>query len=218
MGHLPEILKLQMLSDPSHLTDVRYPLYIKSILPFGITSFQLRAPDIDDISLLGAGLRLKPVLARAGVPLFVNNRPDIAQTLGAEGVHLGSTDIPISAVKRHFPDLLVGATVHSEEEAFSAKSEGADFLSLGAIFPSSTKPSVEVMSISLATSIIRTIHHPCMLIGGITLENLYEIMPTGWIGVAVCAALHPKEATEDFGLLTARISKISNRLIRLLGN
>ena len=149
MDNLPGILKLQMLSDPSLAGDIRYPAYLESVLPCGVTSFQLRAPDMDDIRLFEAGLRIKPVLTAAGVPLFVNNRPDIAVALGAEGVHLGATDIPVSVVKRHFPDLLIGATVHSREEAFTARNDGADFISLGAMFSSSTKPCIEVMSIAM---------------------------------------------------------------------
>ena len=135
----------------------------------------------------------------SGVPVIVNDRVDIALALGAHGVHLGSEDMPVEDARRLAGDtLIIGATVNELESARRAHLAGADYLGVGAIFPSPTKPDRQPISLDILRSIRIEIDLPIVAIGGIDDKNAAVPLKNGADGVAVISALRqcldPKEA------------------------
>lgn len=150
----------------------------------GADVFQLRAPGMGPRELARWGRRVR---ARTSALLIVNDRPDVAEAIDADGVHLGATDPAIADARRAMrPDRIVGATTHSLSEARAAI--GADYLSVGPMYPSNTKPGLR----ALGFAYVRAVHRlglPVFAIGGITPERIPELRRAGVSRVAVCEAV-----------------------------
>ncbi len=138
-----------------------------------------------------------------GALFIVNDRVDIALAVGADGVHLGEEDLPLSHARRIAPTLLVGASCDTEEEARRLEALGADYLGVGTVFPTATKKDAgEPIGLERLRRIKEAVRIPVVAIGGITLENVEEVLATGVDGVAVVSAVvgasSPYEAARAF--------------------
>src|SRR5262249_39099946 len=126
---------------------------------------------------------------------IVNDRPDLALLARADGVHLGETDMPVSAVRRVLgPDPVIGLSAHSVEEAAEASSLAVDYIALGPIFESPTKPGASTgrvpLGLAAVTEVRRRVAQPLVAIGGITLERATEVRAAGADSVAVISDLY----------------------------
>jgi thiamine-phosphate pyrophosphorylase len=131
---------------------------------------------------------------------IVNDRPDVAVLAAADGVHVGTEDLPVGAARRIVgPDRIVGTSTHSLEQALAAAEAGADCIGCGPMFQSTTKPQEVIPGPVLCREVTRHVGLPVMAIGGITAENAAEVLAAGadWLAVsaAVCAAQDPEAAT-----------------------
>ncbi len=156
----------------------------------GVTLFQLREKGVTTREYLTLAYRARELTARRGVPLIINDRADIALACGADGVHLGGEDLPVSDARRILGEgKIIGATAKTVEAACLAQAEGADYLGCGAFFPSATKPDAIPMTPERYREILARVNIPTVAIGGITAENLSLPLSCGADGVALSGAL-----------------------------
>ena len=160
------------------------------VLAGGAQCVQLREKAKSDGQLLTLA-RQVCVLCHDGGALFImNDRPDLAVLADADGVHLGQDDLPVAQVRSLIrPGMIVGKSTHSLDEAKDALDEGADYIAVGSIFASATKPEVATSGTALLAAVRRLGERPIIAIGGITAENAAEAMAVGADGVAVCQAV-----------------------------
>ncbi|MDQ3156099.1 MAG: thiamine phosphate synthase [Actinomycetota bacterium] len=164
------------------------PAVIDEIVGMGVDAIQVRAKDLTDRELFDFTVTvIRTVGARAKV--IVNDRLDIALASGADGVHLGLTDLPVARARRLAPEgFLVGGTCRNVVDALRAKEDGADYVGVGPIYPSTTKTGLpDPIGLSTLGEIARLL--PVIAISGITLERIPQIMAAGAHGVAVIAAV-----------------------------
>ena len=162
---------------------------IAACLAAGVTILQVRGKDAS-ARVLRAAARAAVGLAHArGVPVLVNDRPDVARAAGADGVHLGQSDLPATVVRRLWPDLCVGVSVHDELELRAAQSAGADYLASGSLYPTGTKRDATPLDHAMFRSLAASAALPLVGIGGITAERAAEVAALGAAGVAVISGL-----------------------------
>ncbi|MFN3467718.1 MAG: thiamine phosphate synthase, partial [Candidatus Brocadiales bacterium] len=155
----------------------------------GADILQLREKDMSDGDFLRLALRLKELTAKMGRLFIVNDSPHIALDSGADGVHLGQEDMSIGEARKLLgKDFIIGLSAHSLEQARQAHQEGADYLGIGPIFSTQTKPEGHPIGTEILHG-VRDLSIPCFAIGGITLTNLGEIIGAGVGRVAVCSAI-----------------------------
>ena len=157
----------------------------------GATAIQLRDKTATGGTLLAIAHRLRAITAATAVPLIVNDRLDIALAAGADGVHLGPDDLPVSAARALAPPpFLIGYSTDDPREARRAAREGADYLGVGAVFGTHSKPGLADHAIGpdRVRAVLRASGLPCLGIGGITPANAPRVLATG-AGVAVLSAV-----------------------------
>ncbi len=143
---------------------------------------------------------LRQTARRAGISFAVNDRLDLALAVEADGLHLGQDDLPASVARRLLPpSMFLGVSTHSLEQARQAERDGADYVAVGSIFPTATKPEFQLVGLDLLRAVRQAIAAPLVAIGGITADNAEEAIRAGADGVAVisavCGAREPAEAT-----------------------
>jgi len=156
----------------------------------GVTIVQLREKDISSGEYLDLAVKVKSVTDRYGIPLIINDRVDIALAVDADGVHVGPEDLPVPVARRLLgPRKIIGASACSIEEALSLQARGADYLGVGAVYPSATKPGTEKVSLEDLRRIKSAVTIPVVAIGGIDPEKAPGVIRTGVDGVAVVSAI-----------------------------
>ena len=167
----------------------------------GADVIQWRDKSATSRSLLETARRLLAVTRPAGIPLIINDRVDVAHAAQADGVHLGQEDLPLQAARQILgPGRLIGQSTHSLEQATRAEQEGADYIGVGPIFATPTKPDYPQVGLSLIREVSSRVRVPCVCIGGIDADNASRVMEAGGQRVAVvravCAADDPEEAAK----------------------
>lgn len=177
------------LKPGEHLTEP-----VEELLKAGVTCVQLREKEADDRLFLREALELKELCSRYHVPLIINDRPDIAKEAGADGVHVGLSDMGIEKARALLGDgFIIGGSAHNVREALAAQEAGADYIGCGAVFGSRTKPDVTVLQAEELRAICRSVHIPVVAIGGIKRDNIGRLAGTGIDGAAVISALFAAE-------------------------
>jgi thiamine-phosphate pyrophosphorylase len=167
----------------------------------GADVIQLRDKPVADDELLAIAAELRELTDETGRIFIVNDRPDIAAIVGADGVHLGQHDLPIAEARRLLrPGAIVGRSTHTLEQAKAAVTEGADYIAVGPIFETATKDAGPIVGLELLREVARHVTLPIVAIGGITPENAKSAIDAGARTVAVCGAIcssdKPQAATE----------------------
>lgn len=156
----------------------------------GCTMVQLREKESSSLEFYEQALEVEQVTDRYEVPLIINDRVDIALAVQAAGVHIGQSDLPVPDVRRLIGmEMLLGVSVSSSEEAGQAMEDGADYLGVGAMFPTGTKTDANVVSMEELQRICRITNLPIVVIGGINLDNAGLFRPMGIDGLAVVSAI-----------------------------
>lgn len=168
----------------------------------GATVIQLRDKNKSGRELYKIGVKLKEITKKYKALFIVNDRLDIALAVGADGVHLGMNDLPISVARKIAGNnFIIGASVSSPEEAVLAEKEGADYISAQSIFETSSKEDIKVIGLEGLKAIVKVSSLPVIAIGGIDKDNVRNVMKTGVKGIAVISAVVSKEdvrsATEE---------------------
>ncbi len=187
----PQQLRLYAVTDRSWLKPGEtLAEVVETLLKAGVTCVQLREKEAEDAFILQEARELKALCHRYGVPFLVNDRPDLAQAVGADGVHVGQEDTGLTEARNLLgPNALLGGSAHTVEEALAAQAAGADYLGCGAVFGSGTKHNVSQMPLETLTAICQAVDIPVVAIGGVSLDNLPLLADTGIAGVAVISGL-----------------------------
>lgn len=156
----------------------------------GAGVIQLREKDISGKVFYETAVGVRAVTLRYGIPLIVNDRIDIAMAVGAEGVHVGQSDMPCRAVRKLVgPDMIIGVSASSVEEAIQAEKDGADYLGVGAMNPTGTKTDANLVTIDELKAIRKAVSIPIVIIGGINLDTIHYYKGLGIDGIAVVSAV-----------------------------
>lgn len=157
----------------------------------GATIVQLREKVLTTRQFVEVAERAREIARRAGVPLIINDRVDVALAVDADGVHVGPDDLPVALARRLLgPHKIVGASVGTIEEAVAAERDGADYLGVGSVFATASKADAgEPIGIAGLREIARAVHLPVVGIGGIDPSNASEVIAAGAAGVAVISAV-----------------------------
>ena len=159
----------------------------------GCTLVQFREKEIPALDFYMLALEIKKITDRYGIPLIINDRIDIAMAAGAGGVHIGQRDIPADIARKVIgKDMLLGVSVGSAVEAIDAVKAGADYLGVGAMFPTGTKQDAGFVSMEELGRIRKAVDIPIVVIGGISRENAMLFRPMGVDGLAVVSAVIAK--------------------------
>lgn len=163
---------------------------IEAALAGGVTLVQLREKALPEEAFLKEAIQVQTLCRRYGVPLLINDNVDIALQSGADGVHVGREDAPVAAIRKWMGrDFLIGATAKTVRQAQLAQEAGADYLGVGAVFPSPTKQSARRITGEQLRDICAAVSIPAVAIGGITRENLSQLRGSAVQGIAVVSAL-----------------------------
>lgn len=163
---------------------------VEQAIAGGCTLVQLREKDISSLDFYALASEMKKITDEYGIPLIINDRIDIAMAVGAAGVHIGQKDIPADIARKVIgKDMLLGVSVSSVAEAVNAVKAGADYLGVGAMFPTGTKPDAGFVSMEELGNIRRAVEIPIVVIGGISKENAMLFQPMGIDGLAVVSAV-----------------------------
>ena len=185
-----EMLALYAVTDGGRAGEP--PLYrqIEATLKGGATMIQLREKDLSARRFLEEASLICELCRRFGVPLIINDDLDVALKSGADGVHLGAEDLPVAEARRLAgPDFIIGATAKTEAQALAAQEAGADYLGVGAVFPSPTKTDAIRITPEKLKAICAAVSIPVAAIGGINENNIAQLSGSGAAGVAVISAL-----------------------------
>ena len=156
----------------------------------GCTMVQLREKEILSLDFYVLASEMKKITDRYGIPLIINDRIDIAMAVGAAGVHIGQKDIPADIARKVIgKEMLLGVSAVSAAEAVNAAKAGADYLGVGAMFPTGTKPDAGFVSMEELGRIRKAVDIPIVVIGGISKENAMLFQPMGIDGLAVVSAV-----------------------------
>jgi len=180
----------------------------------GADCIQLRTKDISDVTLFAVAVEFVKVCKSAGVLSIINDRADIAIAAGADGVHIGQDDLPIEQVRKlQATPLIVGKSTHSFEQLNSACGELPTYVSLGPVFSTVTKPAVEAVGLDYvrqATKQLSNTGIANVAIGGITVNNVEEVLEAGAGIIAVCSAVtQAKDPTAACRTLKKKIAAIN---------
>lgn len=172
----------------------------------GVTFLQLREKDLDEEHFYEEAVRLQDMARSCGVPFVVNDNVDIALRMDADGVHVGQSDMEAGDVRALIgPDKILGVSAQTVEQALLAQERGADYLGVGAVFPTGSKDDAEEVSHETLKAICQAVSIPVVAIGGITLNNTPELSGTGICGIAVISAIY---AQKDIREAAASLKKV----------
>ena len=194
------------LKEGEKLADV-----VESVLQNGATFLQIREKDLAEDAFEAEAERLKTLCAQHGVPFVVNDSVEIALQCDADGVHVGQSDIKGRDIRAMIgPDKILGISAGTVEEAVAAEKAGADYIGVGAVFPTGTKKNATPMTMELLKEIVSSVSIPVVAIGGISAENILQLRGSGVDGVAVVSAIF---AAEDPGKATADLLKLAKEVV-----
>ena len=178
----------------------------------GVTFVQLREKDLDEENFEREGRELKELCRKRGVPFVINDNVELAAKLDADGVHVGQSDMEALDVRKIIGgDKILGVSAQTVEQAVTAEKHGADYLGVGAVFPTGSKDDAAEVSYDTLKAICHAVKIPVIAIGGITEENVIELSKSGICGIAVISALYAKE---DIKSAAQRLRKNTEAAVR----
>lgn len=186
---------LYLVTDSSYHTEETFLRTVEEALKGGVTLVQLREKERSARDYLRLARRVKELTDRYQVPLLIDDRVDVAAAADAAGVHVGQSDIPAAEAREILgPDKIVGATAKTVEQAVEAYQQGADYLGVGAIYPTTTKVKTVLTKVSTLEEICRAVPIPVNAIGGLNAGNMDILAGTHIAGICVVSAIMKAEA------------------------
>ena len=163
----------------------------------GVTIIQLREKNLTTNQYYQLAKQVKEITDAYQVPLIIDDRLDVCLAVDAAGLHIGDDELPVSVARQVLgPEKILGVTAKTVKRALEAETSGADYLGTGAIFPTTTKENAPITLISTLKTICQTVAIPVVAIGGLTSENIDQLIGTGIAGVAVVRDLIQAEDIE----------------------
>lgn len=171
---------------------------VKESLDGGVTFVQLREKHLDQAHFLEEAKDLKMLCKAYNVPFVINDNVDIALEMDADGVHVGQSDMEAGDVRAKLgPDKIIGVSAQTVEQAVLAEKRGADYLGVGAVFPTNSKDDATDVSYETLKAICQAVSIPVIAIGGITKDNVEELSCSGICGIAVISAIYGQKNIKD---------------------
>uniref|UniRef100_N2AED4 Thiamine-phosphate synthase n=1 Tax=Eubacterium plexicaudatum ASF492 TaxID=1235802 RepID=N2AED4_9FIRM len=188
-GRKKELL-LYAVTDRSWLCGRSLYEQVEEALQGGVTMVQLREKKMSGQAFLSEAEQMKELCAGYRTPLIINDEVEIARAVDADGVHVGQKDTQVRIARAMLgPDKIIGASARTVEQARIACAQGADYLGVGAVFPTGTKQDAEVISYERLTEVCKAVSVPVVAIGGITKDNMDSLFGSGISGIAVVSAI-----------------------------
>lgn len=205
-----ESLLLYAVTDRTWLNGATLYEQVEQALQGGATFIQLREKQLDEAHFLEEAIQIQALCRRYHVPFVVNDNVDIALKMDADGVHVGQSDMEAGNVRAMLgPDKIIGVSAQTVEQALLAQERGADYLGVGAVFPTGSKDDADDVSHETLKAICQAVNIPVVAIGGISRDNVLQLSGSGICGIAVISAIFAqkdiKAATENLKALTEQM-------------
>ena len=190
-------ISLYLVTNSDEMDRDEFLRRVEAALKGGVTLVQLREKDMSGREFYTLAMEVHAITKKYDVPLLIDDRLDIALAIGAEGVHIGQSDIPVHIARKILGDeMIIGATAKTVEQAIEAERDGADYLGVGAIHPTTTKVKTVLTSVETLDEIADSISIPIVAIGGLKRNNLEVLKGSGASGIAVVSAIMNAEDPE----------------------
>ena len=204
-------LTLYAMTDRHWLNGETLKSQVEKALKGGATMIQIREKDLDEKAFLSEAEELLALCRSYGVPFIVNDNVELAVKIGADGVHVGQSDMNARDVRALIGnDKILGVSTQTVEQALFAQECGADYLGVGAVFPTGSKDDAEVLDRKTLMDICKAVSIPVVAIGGITKDNVRELKGTGIAGISVISAIF---AQKDIQNATAELLKRTEEIL-----
>lgn len=191
-------LLLYGVTDRSWLNGKPLAQAVEEAISGGVTCIQLREKTLEQSAFLEEARAIRALCREKKVPFLVNDDIEVALQSGADGVHVGQHDLDAAQVRALIgPDKILGVSAQTVEQARKAEADGADYLGVGAVFPTDTKQDADAVSYETLQAICRAVKIPVVAIGGIHLENLSALRGSGIAGVALVSAIFAASNIEE---------------------
>lgn len=193
---------LYFITDSTGFSEDEFLNRVELALKGGVTLLQLREKDKSTREYLELAKKVRSLCSKYSVPLIIDDRVDVALAVDAEGVHLGQSDMPVAIARKLMGDLkIIGATAKTVAQALEAFNSGADYLGVGAIYPTTTKVKTVITSVETLSDICSAVPIPVNAIGGLNKDNIDVLKGTRISGICVVSAImkddNPKNAAEE---------------------
>ncbi len=188
---------LYFITDSTGLTEKEFLTRIKSACEGGVTLIQIREKERTTREYISLTLKVHEITKAYDIPLIVDDRVDVALATDAEGVHIGQADMPVYMARKLLgKDKIVGATAKTVEQAVKAYNEGADYLGVGAIYPTTTKVKTMLTSVNILCDIVKAVPIKVNAIGGLNKDNIDILKGSGIDGICVVSAIMKSDDPE----------------------
>lgn len=190
--------KLYLVTDRDLLKNTDICTAVEQAIQGGVTLVQLREKELSSMEFYNTALKVKKVTDKYNIPLIINDRLDIALAVDAAGVHVGQSDIPAAIARKLIGSgKILGVSTATVEESIEAEKNGADYVGVGAVFPTSTKLDARAVTVEMLKSIKESIKIPVVAIGGISENNVQSLRAADIDGVAVVSAILGKQDIKE---------------------
>lgn len=207
----PEELLLYAVTDRHWLNGATLISQVEAALKGGATFIQLREKNLDDKAFYQEALEIQKLCKEYKVPFIINDNVELAKKIGADGVHVGQSDMEALDVRKVLgDDKIIGVSAQTVEQAELAEKHGADYLGVGAVFPTGSKDDATEVSFETLQEICEHVHIPVIAIGGITRDNVVELSQSGICGIAVISAIFGQT---DIEAATADLKKQTKKML-----
>lgn len=181
---------LYFVTDSTCVPEERFLPVVEAACKGGATIIQLREKDKSTREYLKLAAATHEITARYGIPLIIDDRVDVALAIGAEGVHVGQSDMPVHLARKLMgADKIVGATTKTVPQALEAYEQGADYLGCGAIYPTTTHVNTVITPVATLKDVVKAVPIPVNAIGGLNKDNISVLKDSGIAGICVVSAI-----------------------------
>lgn len=206
-----ESLLLYAVTDRAWLNGRTLYEQVEEALKGGATFIQLREKTLDEETFLQEAIEIQNLCKKYNVPFVVNDNVDIAVKMNADGVHVGQSDMEAGDVRAKIgTSKILGVSAQTVEQAVLAEARGADYLGVGAVFPTGSKDDADDVSHETLKAICEAVNIPVIAIGGISKGNVLELKGTGICGIAVISAIF---AQKDIEASTNELKKLTEEMV-----
>lgn len=204
-------LLLYAVTDRTWLSGETLYDQVEKAIKGGVTFIQLREKKLDQESFLNEAIKIQKLCRKYNIPFVINDNVEIARKIDADGVHVGQSDMKAKNVRAIFgADKILGVSAQTVEQAILAEKEGADYLGVGAVFPTGSKADAEDVSLDTLKEICSAVNIPVVAIGGIGAGNVSKLENSGISGIAVISAIF---AAEDIESATKNLKELTEKVV-----
>lgn len=191
------VMKLYLVTDSTGLAEEEFLNKTEEALKGGVTLLQLREKEKSTREYIALAKKVHDISEKYNVPLIIDDRIDVALAVGAEGVHLGRSDMPVDIARKLMGGgYIIGATAKTVPQALEAYENGADYLGVGAIYPTTTKVKTVLTSVETLQSICKAVPIPVNAIGGLNKDNINVLENADIAGICVVSAIMKADDTK----------------------